>query len=538
MNKKVFSIAFYSIVAACILFIFLSNPFLRLPYDPWDHLLRISSINAEGTCFFFWPDNKCPERILWHEMWAYLFKITGIRDIFLWAKIIHVTQFLLSALILYYFSKTVLMILAHDRGLPVGDAGIVGDKEQIRIKVLSLFAVFLWFIGNGTRSLDYQQAWIMWYSVTHQGLTIPLFWYSCALTLRIIYNDMPLKKILFFITQIAGASFLLAKIHPSELLYYLITVIVLLMVGYRKILKAKNWIMLVSSALSLFFIIFVATKYFMPEQVPLINILASNRDIGQVLVEMKALGHETLSRWNRFPNSFSEIALISLCVGLFYRIIIPITSKKRFSITIYDYVLLTSVIFFLIPVVPVLAGLAGFVTLPDVVWRFVFASPWFVILPFILYKVLSIKEIEIPKAKFIGIFAAACIVIFILIHQFRPYVWSGALKGNFNSIINSVDKGKVGVQYSQAEITQIGKIIEEHERVSTVKDKKNIYFIPDSSMIGWAPDAAYIVRGVYGKYVYTYRRERLSQESFYQWGFNKTYNLIELDLPANLHQRR
>jgi hypothetical protein len=152
--------------------------------------------------------------------------------------------------------------------------------------------------------------------------------------------------------------------------------------------------------------------------------------------------------------------------------------------------------------------------------------------------VLSIKEIEIPKAKFIGIFAAACIVIFILIHQFRPYVWSGALKGNFNSIINSVDKGKVGVQYSQAEITQIGKIIEEHERVSTVKDKKNRYFSPDSSMIGWAPDAAYIVRGVYGKYVYTYRRERLSQESFYQWGFNKTYNLIELDLPANLHQRR
>ena len=119
MNNKIktYNIIFFSLVAAAFLFILLSNPFLRTPFDPWDHLLRIVSFHDEGKCFYFWPGNTCPERILWHELWARVFKITGINNIFLWAKIIHVLQFILAAVVIFYFSKTVLTIVTNEKKL-------------------------------------------------------------------------------------------------------------------------------------------------------------------------------------------------------------------------------------------------------------------------------------------------------------------------------------------------------------------------------------------------------------------------------------
>jgi hypothetical protein len=120
---KTYNIIFYSLVAAAFLFILLSNPFLKLPYDPWDNLLRIVSLHDEGKCFYFWPGYGCTNRILWHEIWAKVFKIIGINDIFIWAKIIHVFQFFIAGICLYYFSKTALTILIKSPLTPLLQRG-------------------------------------------------------------------------------------------------------------------------------------------------------------------------------------------------------------------------------------------------------------------------------------------------------------------------------------------------------------------------------------------------------------------------------
>lgn len=355
MNNKIktYNIIFFSLVAAAFLFILFSNPFLRLPYDPWDHLLRIVSLHDEGKCFYFWPDSTCPERILWHELWAYVFKITGINDIFLWAKIIHVFQFILAGLCIFYFSKTVLTILT-------------GEKNTIRIKFLSLFSVFLWFIGNGTVSV-FQQAWIMWHSVTHQGLTIPLFWYCTALTLKIFYEDLSFKKITFFIAQIAGASFLMAKIHPSELLYYLIVLSILVLINSIRLIRSKDRRTLFVFIPVIFLMMFVAVKYVMPEKVPLFSLISSGETVSQILQKIKDSGNEIvhgLHHLNRFPNSFSEIAIISLIAMAIFRVNYLFTKEKdiSFNKNFFDFLLMSSTLFFLIPMVPLLAGLAGYST--------------------------------------------------------------------------------------------------------------------------------------------------------------------------------
>ncbi len=182
MDKlKIYNITFYFIVAVSFLFILRSNPFLRIPYDPWELLIQIANTFDTGNSYIsaFWP--KVPDpRCLWYQMWSNLFKVIGINDIFIWAKIIHVVQFTLAAVILYYFSKTVLRILINtpastnsaikkNKNHPsfpplnkVGHGVFSGEKNEIQIKFLSLFAVLLWFIGNGTFSGEYQQSWIMW----------------------------------------------------------------------------------------------------------------------------------------------------------------------------------------------------------------------------------------------------------------------------------------------------------------------------------------------------------------------------------------
>jgi len=521
MNKqiKTYNIIFFSLVAAAFLFILFSNPFLRLPYDPWDHLLRIASLYDEGTCFYFWPDNRCPERILWHELWAYVFKFSEINDVFVWAKIIHVFQFSLASLIMFYFSKTALTILTN-------------EKDSIRIKFLSLFSVFLWFIGNGTFPA-YQQAWIMWYSVTHQGLTIPLFWYCTALTLKLFYEDLSFKKIPFFIVQIAGASFLMAKIHPSELLYYLIILSTLVLINSVRLIRSKDRKTLLIFIPVIFLMMFVAVKYVMPQKVPLFSLISSGETVSQILQKIKDSGYNIvhgINRLNRFPNSFSEIAIISLIAMAIFRVNYLFTKDKDISFhkNIFDFLLISSTLFFLIPMVPLLAGLGEYLTTEGgyVVYRFFFASPWFIFLPFAIYKVLTMKEIHMPFYKFI---ITGILILYSVVH-FHKYLIPNIVKGNTKSIIASLDKEKVGVQYSKNDIDALRKIIMECEQSS--EGKPNMYFTEEkSSVTGGVGDKAYIIRGVFRKYVYGYRRTDLTEGHFYKRGLDKKYNLIDIDHP-------
>jgi len=458
MNKlKTYNIFFYFLVAAAILFIFLSNPFLVKEYDPWRHHLQ---------CIAGYYNGGSGSGRIWHLVWARIFKLIGIDDIFIWAKIIHVFQFIFAATVLYYFSKTALTILIKSdssklqgvkssEGFPSSRNGNndMNKVRTIQIKYLSLFAVFLWFIGNGTFSttfsgsvlLAYQQAWIMWYSVTYQGLTIPLFWYCTALTLIVFYEELSLKKTLLCVIQIAIASFIIAKFHPQELLYYIIQIPIILLVNINRIVIIKNKTALFITIPIIFLIIFIAIKYFLDRTLPpLFYLILSNEPIGQLLQRINTIGHSVIDNLNRFPNSFSEIALISLIAMIIFRVNYLFIKDKNISFNrnFFDVLLVLSLLFFLIPMVPLLAGVAAYITDPIFVWRFFFASPWFIFFPFAIYKVITMKEIHIPVYKII-ITVALILCSTVYFHKyFVPY----HTYLNAKSIIYSLDKTKVGMR--------------------------------------------------------------------------------------------
>jgi hypothetical protein len=501
MDRKIksYNIAFYAIVAAGFVFILFTNPFLVRMYDPWRyHLKNIADLyNGVGG-----------EGRIWHLMWANVFKLLGISDIFSWAKIIHVTQFFLSAFLVYYFSKTALTILINIIAVrhrditddessppltPFNEAGpreLSDEKEIIRIKFVSLFSVLLWFIGNGTFSVQYQQAWIMWYSVTYQGLTMPLFLYATALTLRVFYAELSFKKIILYIIQIAVTSVIIAKFHPLELLFYLINLSIILLINIRRILHIKSGKFPLISAVVICILLTVTVKYFLQHQpTPFYALISSNESAGRIIEKITGSGRGIVRNLNRFPNSFSELAQISLILAVIFRIywLFAKGTKISFNKNLFDCLLVLSIIFFLIPMVPFLAGVAGYLTVDEQVYRFFYAPPWFVFLPFIIYlsikknliskikyalsnnifyRMVKEKEIEIPKRKVIIDFIAAGLalsILFAVLHSntvvtrnniFRLFMFNTTTM-NIKSIINSLDKNKVGMQYPQDDMEKL-----------------------------------------------------------------------------------
>lgn len=547
-STKYHAIVYYTIVTAALVFIFLSNPFLKIPYDPLEQLIRIASLHDDGNCFVFWP-GEGRTMCFWHRIWANIFKFTGINDFFIWAKIIHVFQFILAAFAVFYFSQTSLKLLTNNNTISVAREEI--EKNKFLIKILSVLSVFLWFVGNGTFSIEYQQAWIMWYSVTYQGMTIPLLWYSSALTLKLFFEKHSVKKVIFFSLQILIASLIMLKVHPSEFLYYMITLLIIFMLNMRKIFSMKHRTIMIISILIVLVALVAAVSYLSPVQTPFFQLLTAHETFFQKIQKINNLGHEVVQRFNRFTNSFSEIAFISILGMIIFRIIYALKRDKDIiSKKFYDYLLMSSLLSFLIPVVPFLAGLAGYLTDKTVVWRFFFASPWFIFIPFItckiiqgkMYfpKILKLDEICISSMKlFLTKFIILNIMIFLIFVLFftndtikTAISHTTSFKTTFlntKSIINSLNRNKVGIQYSQECINQIGELIAKYDH-STVAGKSNILYIPRMSIIGGADNLSYIIRGVYGKYVYAYRRQCATKESFLNSDLDKKYNLIELDL--------
>lgn len=196
-------------ILSILIFVFATHPFLKLPFDPWEHLIKIRSIFDEGKCFLYWPGNKS-SFCSWHFAWAKVFSVLRISDTFIWASIIHYVQFLFCLACLFYFSWSVYR-------------QINTKISKDHILCMSCFSVLYWLVGNGTYSVEYQQAWIMWYSVTYQGFTIPLFWLITGLSFRIFFDANLTRFEQRSIVFIMVAGFLIiAFFHPTEAVYFFI----------------------------------------------------------------------------------------------------------------------------------------------------------------------------------------------------------------------------------------------------------------------------------------------------------------------------
>ncbi len=487
-------------------YILLSHPFLKIPYDVWDHLLQFVAIQDEGRSFVFWPE-FWRELRLWHAAWAMLFQELGIEDLFIWAEAIHRVQFLFAAGLMLYAMKTLIGRLLP--GLNEGQG-----------KWLALTAVLLWLIGNGTHSEEYQQSWISWYSANYQAVSMPLFWFMAALSVRILSSpEATGKRRIVDLLLILGAALVIARVHPMELLYYLLYLGILLFFhpGHAwQIVKRHHWVV----ALAVMALVGVVAFGVAPRSSLTDAILASGWNLRDLFERIMETGRAYMEmRLSRFPATFSELALLSLAIGLLASgwALWDRSLRGIVNVPLFLSQVFAAFLFFLIPLTTFSAGLAGLITAKTYVYRFFWGSPWFVLLPVALY--LGVRRLK-PGAGMAWVGGATAAVVAILL-ALSPTLLTGALYANARSLADALDREAVGPQYGPEVVRQLEAILEQ-QTPPPDPARPDVYYIRG--------DLAYLVRGCLRRYVYVWRLGALPRSSFFAQGLDQRYRLVDVDV--------
>ena len=502
IDRVIYGIILFLIVG----YILLSNPFLKIPYDVWQHLLIILSIHDEGRGFIFYPGDLWYTNP-WYKAWALVLRQIGIENLFYMAKFIHTIQFLFALVLMLYSVRIMIKCL-------------IPNLKSQHENWLVLLAVSIWFVGNGTHSEAYQQSWIAWYSINYQAVAFPLFWFMGALSVRIISKpQMTGQWLALDILFILGAAWIIAEIHALELVFYFLYVGILLLFHPERvwnILKKYYWLVLPAFMILVVISIHdVDSRFTLKEK-----IMASDWNLSVFLNQVLETGQWYIrTSLNRLSSTLSEAALFSLFIGLLTSgwILWDISMRKFVNTPLFHSQVFATLIFFLIPVTTIPAGLAGIVTHPLLVYRFFWGAPWFLILPVAIYLAACSLHVKSHYASGLGVTITTMIILISL----YPIFPRGALYANGLSFVNMLDRKVMGPQYGDEVIRRLETMLDQRRPSAPDPEKPDMYYIRG--------DLGYLVRGCLRKYVYTGRFETPPRSTFFN-NLDKHYRLIDIEV--------
>ena len=471
---------YYFILCLITIFICFSNPFLKIPYDMWERLILIDSLCRYNSAFCFYPEDIWVKQISWFYVWAKFFKLFSIEDFFLRAKIIHVAQFLFSFYAMLYVSKVFLKNLFK-------------EIDTLNLKWLSLFSVFIWFTIYGTFSVEYQQSWIMWYSINYQ-ITLVLYWLCTALTIKLFLENPNNKYFLVFVL-ISCLAFILLW-HAMEFIYYLIFVVFFVIIYLKKIIsyfkQHKIAFIIICFLLLLFILSIISYEIFsLVKRLPQLFLIT---DLSSLCSKLE---NTTNDFDPRAYAAFNSLAIISLMIlGLS----IPLSIWKRKLISKKFFILLFLLSStFLIPFIPYIQNLAILIVGSGVVWRFIFISSLFLIVPTFCFMLFERKISLIYFSIFLIIVSSFLISRYLS----TKHVYFK----NVESIYSSLSRETVGVHFSDKQITSIGAKVENLAKSNQSFNNEPILF--------YAPRGIdYIIRGVFGYFTFCEQYRTFTQEQF------------------------
>jgi len=464
---------FYSILLITLAILSLTHPFMRYPYDIWEHLFIMDSEYANLV-------NMPEDRKIWHYLWSSIFDLVGIENsqILLRARIIHVIQIWISFFAIFTFGRVSVRILFR-------------DIDSNTINYIALWATFIWFTIFATFSLHYHQVWIMWYSVNYQ-ISLPLFWYSIALVLILLFESVSRYLQIFYILQAMFIFIAIMLIHPMEFLYLLmyITLLSMIYIDIVWIYIKRYYIYMIPVSI----VVVTAISYRYHDQLPpIIEYLSLDR-LPQLYHLIEKNGDLLVTQgFNRAFASFNELMILSIIFGLLL-LVVSIFRKFRdmesiLNFRFYLFLLVTSLLV-LIPLFEFSSGLASVITKVEVVNRFYYSASIFVILPISIYYIYKL----IYKDRALVIFNSTMIVVILsTILYSREFTTNKRYYKNIKSFEYSFQPEKVGFHLSQDNIDTIGRELKEYEK-SRDHTKKVLYLARG--------DIAMVLRYIYRVNVY------------------------------------
>jgi len=481
---------------------------MRYPYDMWAHLIAIDN-SFDLT--------SIPEaRRVWHELWRAVFDMMSIQgsQIFLRAKIVHVTQTLISFFAIYLFSKVLIR-------------NIYKKIDKLVVKYLSFWSTVIWFTIFATFSVYYHHTWIMWYSVSYQ-ITLVLFWYITALTLIIILENPLWKTKLFYTLQIVIVSFFILRVHSMEYIYYILYLLLLTLLFPEKIFS------LVKKYFYIFISVVVMVIYFaknlQPEDSRLLAYLDFNQ-LGNLYTMIMKEGLRLIEGLNRADAAINELMYIILFTTLVMIFFLLYDRKRKresfLSLRLYIFVVISS-LFLLIPLFTISAGFASIVTKASVVNRFYYSSSLFILLPLTIYYFFYRYRSKIN----LFLLNLSFVVLLSMTLLYSKYISpTPNYYKNIASLKQSLLVDKVKFHLSSDDIDMIGKKLQEYKSINSV-DSETLFYA--------RADIAMVLKFIYNENVFWRgRREKSSIEKFQN--YCETLNpqnveCIVFDTPINFKE--
>jgi len=498
---------FNFIISLLLLLVFLSNPFLRYPYDSIHHLIEIDNLYHTSQGVFDIPTG----RYIWHYLWAKIFILFQIPslDLFIRAKIIHIVQTYIALFSIYYFSHVVIR-------------NIFKNIQNIEVQYLALSSVVIWLSVFATYSINYQQVWNMWYSVNYQ-ITLPLFWYITALSIVLFLEKTSLIKKIFFALQILLLSRFILQAHSMEYLYFLmhLFVFILLYIDKVYILIKKYYYIFIPFVLSLYFI----AKNYQPENSKIFQYISLDK-IPMLYEKILINGDKLTNGYNRSGSAICELHYIILFISfitLMYYSYTKINQKNMLiNSKLFMYIIFTS-LFFIIPLYQHSSGLFSMITKTSVIHRIYYSSSLFLLIPISLYYLYS----SYSKNK-ISIWYINISIVIILLSTWIYSRYDIAHQQNYyknvSSIKNSFFERKVGFHLDAMQIKDIGKKLNAYE--SNHLDKEPFYYARS--------DIAFVLKYLYEKNVYWEgRRRNVDYIKHFKTDININFSKVLFETPTN-----
>ena len=473
---------FYLLLGATLAAILLTHPFLRYPYDAWEHLIGIDEFRLSRLS---------PERAIWHRFWKELFDSISIESsqVFLRARIIHVSQTLFSFFAVYLFSKVLIR-------------NIFARIDPLSLRYMAYWSTLIWFTIFATFSVNYHLIWMLWYSVTYQ-ITLPLFWYILALTIITIFEPISWGRKLFYLLQILVISRLILQMHSMEYFYYLMYIFVLSLVYWRALYGfiKKHYMIVLPFVLAIFYF----AKRYQPEHSQLLTLLW-NRDFSGIYHAVITYGERLQTGANRSWAAYNELMTLSLLLGaiMLYLLWRRKGEEERIKVDkkMYLYLFLTS-LFVLLPLNTVTGGILAVITRMDVVHRFYFSASLFVLIPVTFYYFITLYYRK-SRIVFLNLMIATTLAATLLYSKYLSATHNYA--DNIHSIVQSFHGDVLAFNLSDRQIDEIGRRLKQYEQ--KYDDGRLIVYFA-------RPDIAIVILMVYRQKVFWWgRRANVSLEDF------------------------
>ena len=495
-------------------FVLRSRPFLKLPYDMWHHLMLIRGWFANGAPYLTMPETR-PHEVVWHWVWASIFRVLGLSDVFIWAKVIHCAQFFWTLFCLGYFCNVILKIVVPTTG------------QKLR-QFLSLCGAWMFVLGAGTFSVQYQMSWMLWYSVNYQGVTLPAYFLATAILVRLVTGSDEGRGGRVHWTDFIAVCLLLMVIvifHPLEASYFLLSSGLLIALFSDRIWLVVRRNRLKAWLLPLSFLGIPVLIYYLPEiGIPLptsrgFKLMTQPKEfLDQILLTGKQIQDTGI---HRGLSSFTELAITGSLI------LAGILSARCFSFSwqkpletadrVLLWVSLSAIGFGVAPRTLIPSGFLGVMTVDEQVWRFAFASPWFMGFP--LWGCYLLKERKTSVR--IGIALAPFVAAFLVSRIFL----GGPFNANVASLFRSLelrDRDRVGIQYDRGALARLDELVLAVPEPNN--GKKNIFLI--------RTDLQTYVRAATGVYVLGHRLVAVHRGWYGEW--ENSYELVEIPAPADI----